>query len=88
MPALNEVARAHTDLDADDVRWLHRLIGDWQIIGDTTAAPASLLTLRQLLSRLLLDGHQDPLLAAFDPARFARRGRARASIKATTGGDQ
>jgi D-amino-acid dehydrogenase len=49
-----------------------------------TLAPAT----GELLSRLLLDGHQDPLLAAFDPARFARRGRARASIKATTGGDQ
>jgi two-component sensor histidine kinase len=38
VPALNEVARAHTNLDHDDVQWLHRLIGDWQIIADLSFA--------------------------------------------------
>jgi two-component system, sensor histidine kinase PdtaS len=38
VPALNEVARAHTNLDPDDVEWLHRLIGDWQIIADLSFA--------------------------------------------------
>ncbi len=38
MPALKEVARAHTNLDADDVEWLSRLTGDWQIIADLSFA--------------------------------------------------
>ena len=38
MPALNEVADAHTDLDADDLEWLHLLISDWRIIADLSFA--------------------------------------------------
>jgi two-component sensor histidine kinase len=38
VPALNEVARAHTNLGPDDMQWLHRLIGDWQIIADLSFA--------------------------------------------------
>ena len=38
VPALNEVARAHTDLDDDAVKWLHVLIADWQIIADLSFA--------------------------------------------------
>jgi two-component sensor histidine kinase len=38
VPALNEVARDHTDLSADDVAWLHVLIADWQIIADLSFA--------------------------------------------------
>ena len=49
-----------------------------------TLAPAT----GELLSKLLLDGERDPLLAAFDPARFARRGRSTATNDAITGGDQ
>ncbi len=41
----------------------------------------------ELLSKLLLDGERDPLLSAFDPARFARRA-SRANHQATIGGSQ
>jgi D-amino-acid dehydrogenase len=39
----------------------------------------------ELLTKLLLDGERDPLLSAFDPARFARRAP-RPNHQATTGG--
>jgi D-amino-acid dehydrogenase len=48
-----------------------------------TLAPAT----GELLSKLLLDGEHDPLLAAFDPARFARLGRSTATNDAITGGN-
>jgi two-component sensor histidine kinase len=38
VPSLNEVVRAHTDLDDDDLEWLHQLIADWQIIADLSFA--------------------------------------------------
>ncbi len=38
MPSLNELARAHSDLDAEDVAWLHLLLADWQIIADLSFA--------------------------------------------------
>jgi two-component sensor histidine kinase len=38
VPSLNEVARAHTDLAADDLDWLHLLVADWQIIADLSFA--------------------------------------------------
>ena len=38
MPSLVELVRAHTDLDDDDVAWLHRLMADWQIIADLSFA--------------------------------------------------
>ena len=38
MPTLLELVRAHTDLDEDDVAWLHRLMADWQIIADLSFA--------------------------------------------------
>ena len=38
MPSLNELARAHADLDAEDVAWLHLLLADWQIIADLSFA--------------------------------------------------
>ncbi|MBA2559355.1 MAG: sensor histidine kinase [Propionibacteriales bacterium] len=38
MPALNEVARSHTDLGSEDVEWLYMLIADWQIIADLSFA--------------------------------------------------
>jgi two-component sensor histidine kinase len=38
VPSLNEVARAHTDLTAEDVAWLHLLLADWQIIADLSFA--------------------------------------------------
>ncbi|MFP5253659.1 MAG: sensor histidine kinase [Actinomycetes bacterium] len=38
MPSLNELARAHADLDAEDLAWLHRLLADWQIIADLSFA--------------------------------------------------
>ena len=38
MPALNEVAKAYTDLDRDDLDWLHLLIADWQVIADLSFA--------------------------------------------------
>ncbi len=38
VPSLNDVVKAHTDLGADDVAWLHLLIADWQIIADLSFA--------------------------------------------------
>ena len=38
MPSLNELVRAHTDLDADDLAWLHLLVADWQIVADLSFA--------------------------------------------------
>ena len=38
MPSLNELVRAHTDLDAADVGWLDRLMADWQIFADLSFA--------------------------------------------------
>jgi D-amino-acid dehydrogenase len=49
-----------------------------------TLAPAT----GELLSALLLDGRHDPLLTAFDPARFVRGRRLQTRHKATTGGEQ
>jgi D-amino-acid dehydrogenase len=47
-----------------------------------TLAPAT----GELLSGLLIDEKQDPLLSAFDPARFARSRTPAAHAKVTTGG--
>ncbi|MGN0065193.1 MAG: histidine kinase N-terminal domain-containing protein [Nocardioides sp.] len=38
MPSLNELVRAHTDLDDEDVTWLHLLMADWQILADLSFA--------------------------------------------------
>ena len=38
MPSLAELVRSHTDLDAQDVAWLHLLQADWQIIADLSFA--------------------------------------------------
>jgi two-component sensor histidine kinase len=38
VPSLAELVRAHTDLDDDDVAWLHLLMADWQIIADLSFA--------------------------------------------------
>ncbi len=38
MPSLNELVRAHTDLDEADLAWLHLLLADWQIIADLSFA--------------------------------------------------
>ena len=38
MPSLQELVRAHTDLDGDDVGWLQRLMADWQILADLSFA--------------------------------------------------
>lgn len=38
MPSLPELARSHTDLDADDVSWLQLLMADWQIVADLSFA--------------------------------------------------
>ena len=38
VPSLQELVRAHTDLDADDVAWLQLLLADWQIIADLSFA--------------------------------------------------
>jgi two-component sensor histidine kinase len=36
--SLTELARAHTDLDAEDLAWLHLLVVDWQIVADLSFA--------------------------------------------------
>jgi hypothetical protein len=38
VPSLAELVRSHTDLDAQDVAWLHLLQADWQIIADLSFA--------------------------------------------------
>jgi two-component sensor histidine kinase len=38
VPTLDEIAEAHTDLDADDLAWLHLLVADWQIVADLSFA--------------------------------------------------
>jgi two-component sensor histidine kinase len=38
VPSLNEVVRGHTDLDDDDLEWLHTLVLDWQIVADLSFA--------------------------------------------------
>jgi hypothetical protein len=38
VPTLDELVRAHTDLDAADVEWLHLLMADWQVIADLSFA--------------------------------------------------
>lgn len=38
MPSLQELVRAHTDLDEDDVAWLQLLMADWQILADLSFA--------------------------------------------------
>jgi len=38
VPSLNDLVRAHTDLDDVEVAWLHLLIADWQIIADLSFA--------------------------------------------------
>ena len=38
MPSLAELVRSHTDLDDQDVAWLHLLQADWQIIADLSFA--------------------------------------------------
>jgi two-component system, sensor histidine kinase PdtaS len=38
VPSLNELVRAHTDLDAEDLAWLHLLLADWQIVADLSFA--------------------------------------------------
>ncbi|MDP3967527.1 MAG: histidine kinase N-terminal domain-containing protein [Nocardioides sp.] len=38
MPSLNDLVRAHTDLTAEDLAWLHLLLADWQVIADLSFA--------------------------------------------------
>ncbi len=38
VPSLNEIVRAHTELDDADLAWLHLLLADWQIIADLSFA--------------------------------------------------
>ncbi|MGH3501120.1 MAG: histidine kinase N-terminal domain-containing protein, partial [Nocardioidaceae bacterium] len=38
MPSLDDVARAYTDLDREDLEWLHWLVSDWQVIADLSVA--------------------------------------------------
>ena len=38
MASLDDLARANTDLTADDLAWLHRLVADWQIVADLSFA--------------------------------------------------
>jgi two-component sensor histidine kinase len=38
VPSLNDLVKAHTDLDEADVAWLNLLMADWQIIADLSFA--------------------------------------------------
>ncbi len=35
---MSELVREHTELDADDLAWLHLLVADWQIVADLSFA--------------------------------------------------
>ena len=38
MPTLNDLVKAHTGLGEADIEWLHRLVGDWQLVSDLSFA--------------------------------------------------
>jgi two-component sensor histidine kinase len=38
VPSLNQLAQGRTDLPAEDVAWLHLLLGDWQLLSDLSFA--------------------------------------------------
>ena len=35
---MSELVREHTDLDGEDLAWLHLLVADWQIVADLSFA--------------------------------------------------
>ena len=44
MSTLADLVRARTDLDEDDVDWLHRLVAEWQLVADLSFADLVLWT--------------------------------------------
>ncbi|REE98819.1 sensor histidine kinase [Thermomonospora umbrina] len=38
MPTLTDLVRTRTDLDAEDLEWLHALVSDWQLLADLSFA--------------------------------------------------
>ncbi len=38
VPTLADLVRRHTDLSAEDLDWLHLLVGDWQLLADMSFA--------------------------------------------------
>ncbi|MGH3389731.1 MAG: histidine kinase N-terminal domain-containing protein, partial [Actinomadura sp.] len=38
MPTLSDLVRTQTDLNADDLEWLHALVSDWQLLADLSFA--------------------------------------------------
>jgi two-component system, sensor histidine kinase PdtaS len=38
VPTLTDLIRQHTDLDAEDLEWIHSLVSDWQLLADLSFA--------------------------------------------------
>ena len=38
MPTLSDLVRQQTDLDQQDLEWLHSLVSDWQLLADLSFA--------------------------------------------------
>ena len=59
MSTLGDLVRARTDLGAADVDWLHRLVGEWQLLADLSFADL-LLRVRTRQSTWLTVAHLRP----------------------------
>ena len=59
MSTLGELARARTDLQPADVDWLHRLVGEWQLVADLSFADL-LLRVRTREGSWLTVAHMRP----------------------------
>ena len=38
MPTLSDLIKKHTDLDTEDLEWIHSLVSDWQLLADLSFA--------------------------------------------------
>jgi two-component sensor histidine kinase len=56
---LGDLARARTDLGREDVEWLHRLVGEWQLVSDLSFADL-LLRVRTREGTWLTVAHKRP----------------------------
>ena len=59
MSTLGDLVHARTDLGADDVDWLHRLVGEWQLVADLSFADL-LLRVRTREQTWLTVAHMRP----------------------------
>ncbi|MGH3320005.1 MAG: sensor histidine kinase [Streptosporangiaceae bacterium] len=77
MPTLTDLVRRHTDLCEADLRWLHALVSDWQLIADLSfadlvlwapaAGGAGWLGIAQVRPATGPTAHQDDLVGSLVP---------------------